>query len=320
MSTIQRSVLTQSTWPSAQEKPTEIQSRGFSYGVKHFRNPTSGPLLDVISNVLDLSVQFSAELISLGAVYVAEKRCTNPQQLVDSQTLLRVHTTPRRYNCEHNWRERVIHAQNDFLVLNKPGGIPSHPSVDNAIENSLTQTERALNKKLFISHRLDTTTEGLIVYGLTAAFVSSFNEKLQTHQLTKKYVALVETHGPLPQRLTHYMLKSPRAPKQVLANYVPSSDLCELEILQQRQVDGNTQWIEINLITGRTHQIRAQCAEIGAPIRGDKLYGALSPWKGEAHAPQIALRAYALEFEYDGKIHSFELDSEFNEPEPTTII
>ena len=92
--------------------------------------------------------------------------------------LIRVHTKPRRYDCNFKWEALIIY-ENDFcLILNKPSGIPSHPLIDNVIENSLTQTSRSRNYPLYITHRLDTLTSGLIVYAKKQQFVKSFNISL----------------------------------------------------------------------------------------------------------------------------------------------
>lgn len=284
---------------------TQIHSQGFEYGVKHFNSPKSGALNEIISEVLETSLEQINFLIQLGSVYVNGKRAQTDEEISENMHV-RVHTKPRRYNINYNWKSRIVFDHQDFVVLNKPNNIPSHPSVDNQIENSLTQLSLALGTKLLITHRLDTLTEGLIVYGKNNQFVNSFNHQLQKKLITKKYVALVETTEKLPTHLVHYMEPSPRAPKKVSQVAHEGWDICELKIEQQK-IFSHYSWIKIDLLTGRTHQIRSQVSELGAPIVGDKLYGSQY---GEDEN-KIALRAQEIEFTWLGQSHQIKISEDF---------
>lgn len=286
---------------------TQIHSQGFEYGVKHFLSPKSGDLNKIISEVLESPLEQINFLIQLGSVYVNSKRAGSIDEQVTENTHIRVHTKPRRYNVNYDWKSRVVFDHQDFVVLNKPNNIPSHPSVDNQLENSLTQLGLALDKKLLITHRLDTLTEGLIVYGKTSQFVNSFNDQLQRKLITKKYVALVETTEKLPNHLVHYMEPSPRAPKKVSQVAHDDWDICELKIEQQKIFE-HYSWIKIDLLTGRTHQIRSQVSEVGAPILGDKLYGS----QIVEDENKIALRAQEIEFTWLGQSHQIRISEDFN--------
>ncbi|AZZ37118.1 RluA family pseudouridine synthase [Bdellovibrio sp. qaytius] len=287
------------------KKETQIHSQGFEYGVKHFNSPKSGDLSEIITDVLTLPTADVDFLIQLGSVYVSGKRAEVGQQVLEN-THIRVHTKPRRYNVNYDWKSRIVFEHQDFVVLNKPNNIPSHPSVDNQIENSLTQLSLAIGKKLFITHRLDTLTEGLIVYGKNSEFVNGFNIQLQKKLITKKYVALVETTEKLPNHLVHYMEPSPRAPKKVSQVATEGWDFCELKIEQQKILDRYS-WIKINLLTGRTHQIRSQVSEVGAPIVGDKQYGS----QILEDENKIALRAQEIEFQWQNQSHHIKISEDF---------
>lgn len=284
---------------------TQIHSQGFEYGVKHFNSPKSGILSEIITEVLELNLEEAQFLIQLGSVYVNGKRAGLEDQVLE-QMSIRVHTKPRRYFVDYDWKSRIAFDHQDFVVLNKPNNIPSHPSVDNQIENSLTQLSFAMNQKLFITHRLDTLTEGLIVYGKNSEFVNGFNIQLQKKLITKKYVALVETTKKLSSHLVHYMEPSPRAPKKVSQIVHEGWDFCELKIEQQKILNQYS-WIKINLLTGRTHQIRSQVSEVGAPIIGDKLYGS----QILENENRIALKAQEIEFTWAGQTHKIEIEANF---------
>ena len=284
----------------------KIGSHGFEYGVKHFVNPEAGFLSDIVCNILKLNKQNVFDLLNLGAIYIDNYRQDEDQRIKENK-LFRVHTKPRRHFTGHDWSQLIIFENSDFLILNKPSGIPSHAGVDNKIDNSLYQTERARQVKLHITHRLDTLTEGLIVYGKTQRFVNSFNQQIKNRQIKKKYVALVETSEILPKKLVHYMENSLRAPKKVTEYFQEKSALCELEI-ENQIVQQDSSWIKINLLTGRTHQIRAQTSAMKAPIVGDTLYGSTLARENNS----IALRACEIEFLWDDRAYQFQLPEEFN--------
>jgi len=292
---------------------TIVSSQGFEYGVKHFHSPDDGMAIDIIQNALNLDHSVLTELFQLGAIYINNQRCLDPNLNVSYGHLMRVHTKPRRYYVNYDWKSRIVFEHEDFVILNKPSGLPSHSSVDNIIENSLTQLERALNTKLLISHRLDTTTEGIIVYGKKTDFVKAFNIQLQSKNIEKKYVALIHTRGEkLSHHLIHYMEPSPRAPKKVSQIFIEGWDECELLIEEQKDYEVNglndIQLIRINLLTGRTHQIRAQLSEIGYPLLGDKMYGSEVAWGNS----QVALKSCSIDFTYQTQRHHFELPQEFD--------
>lgn len=299
----------------------QIESRGHEYGVKHFQSTEDGISTKVIAELLDLTEVDVLNLHQLGAVYINNVRKTEPTETF-AHTLFRVHTKPRRYFIDHDWKSRVVHEDTDFIVLNKPSGIPSHPSVDNVIENSLTQTELALRTKLYISHRLDTTTEGLIIYGKNTSFVKEFNILLENKMIEKKYIALVQSEQTLTKNLIHYMEPSPRAPKKVTdifnEQYLPCELIIEDQFIYRYQNYYDTQLLKIILITGRTHQIRSQLAFENAPIIGDQLYGSKLSWD-KKNPPnyfggsQIALKSQKISFIYKGKQEEFVLSENFND-------
>lgn len=291
---------------------TTVSSFGFEYGVKHFHAPNDGLVDQTIKSVLNLSDDVYNELFNLGSIYISHQRLTDPNKTISVGELIRVHTKPRRYFCGYDWKSLIVHENSDYLILNKPSGIPSHPSVDNQIENSLTQTEIATNQKLLISHRLDTTTEGLIVYGKTKDFVKSFNVQIQNHLIQKNYVALCETEKNLPQTVIHYMKPSPRAPKEVSPIFTEGWDFCELKVLVQKKIDADLSWVKIDLLTGRTHQIRTQMSELGAPLCGDIMYGAKMSWNKNKNATQqVALRSQMIEFSWNAQTVKYELPEDF---------
>jgi 23S rRNA pseudouridine1911/1915/1917 synthase len=291
----------------ALNSPTQVSSQGFEYGVKHFYNPKPSLITEILFELLSLNFEDSMLLLKIGAVYINNLRQIENLEIKEN-SLFRVHTKPRRYNCNLNWKARIVFENQDFIILNKPSGLPSHPSVDNIIENSLTQLSSAINNPLYITHRLDTLTSGLIVYAKNSEFVRHFNLQIQNRTVEKKYVALVERTHALPEKLIHYMEPSPRAPKKLSDIFTEGWAFCELDVIEQKKINAELMWIKINLLTGRTHQIRSQLAKLGAPILGDVLYGSKLDYTPHA----IGLRAFELEFNWGQQRMQFKINEDFD--------
>jgi len=81
-------------------------------------------------------------LIKSGSIWVGDLRILN-DVFVESGTYIRVHTDPRRYSVQNvDWMKTLVFEDSDFLVINKPAGIPVHATVDNSVENVLYQLEK----------------------------------------------------------------------------------------------------------------------------------------------------------------------------------
>jgi len=297
------------------------QHGGFEYGVKHFLSPEENLLSSTLQSCLDLSLKDSSELIQLGSIYINGKRVLKDLNLAEN-TYIRAHTKPRRYKFPKSTELLILKEEKDFLIINKPSGIPVHPTVDNFEENLIYFLQNKLNTPLYITHRLDVPTSGLIVFAKTQSFQQYFNTQLSLGRVEKKYSAItlpsitgVLSSQTFPITLQHWMEKSPKAPK-ILHNCNFSDSLsCELQIesIQTLKLNSSQEIntffeLQIRLITGRTHQIRAQLSFLNSPILNDQMYGApilneseskfISDWlKIEPLGEFIALRCNEISFE-----------------------
>ena len=266
------------------------------------------------------------------------KRVLREDVMVQKYAYIRVHLCPKRFPIFHrvDWKKRVIAEGRDYVVINKPSGLPVPPTVDNAIENVLYGAELAIGisrgkektrEQLYITTRIDHVTEGLVVVGKSTAFVQKFNKLVyaksridgndeQSSQLSgchgmvlrKWYRAVVV--GPVSREgiVHHDVLMNVKIPglpfltlvldglstisrdtKKVLPCSMIIHD-CEPVCLNE---DARTYWgvdssantyeLNIELLTGRTHQIRSQLSAIGLPILGDCLYKPLSSSDENGH-------------------------------------
>lgn len=276
-------------------------SRGFEYGVIHFLAPEAGRLSEVIIRHLHIDKALLLQLLEFGAVYLANQRITlHSNQQVDDllhieikqNDYLRVHTKPRRFPF-FEMKNRIVFQNDHMLVVDKPAKLPVHASVDNLKENLLAYLEVELQQKLYITHRLDTATRGLLVIAKTTEYQTAFNFLIKNHGIQKIYQAIVPEPGPEKTFLEHYMEPSPRSPKTVRSDSFVGGLICQLKIREVKpsQYFGFVN-LTVQLLTGRTHQIRAQLCAEGYPIRGDKIYGGQSVYEGD----QIDLFASELSF------------------------
>lgn len=271
-------------------------SRGHEYGVKHILTRFAGPLSKVVQHELDLDFDQSQFLIYFGSVYVQSLRSVDPQMMITQGSYLRIHTKPRRFTRQIDWRSRLISEDENYLVLNKSSGLPCHASVDNLHENVLTQAQTQFGLKLWITHRLDVPTSGVLVFAKSAEAQRDFNRSLQNGEVQKFYEVLSEPWENLRCGLyEHHMLPSPRAPKEVLAAPRPGTQTCQLRVLEVTPC-GAFQKTRVQLLTGRTHQIRAQYKFLGSPILGDTSYGA-SPLPDPPPWEEIALKCQEMRWE-----------------------
>src|SRR5262249_10924371 len=141
---------------------------------------------------------------TLGAVWLGEERVGEDIALPPGAHL-RVYLQPIRFAADEvDWRRTILHESADFLVVNKPGGVPVHATVDNWRDNVLFHVRGLVEGEVLVTHRLDTPVSGLLVLARTPEFQRCFNSALAEGRVTKHYRALVEGEPSLGGH-THYL-------------------------------------------------------------------------------------------------------------------
>ncbi len=258
--------------------------------VGHYISKKTESVGSVLSHHFHLPETSASELFRLGAIYLNKRRIFQDLSL-QPKDYLRIHTQPKRYEVAHiDWKSRILKETKEYLIVNKPFGVPTHAALDNAIENLLEQMRLQTRTPLFVTQRLDVSVEGVIVLAKTKAFQATFNRWLSEKRVTKTYQALTQNSPPLGI-FTHFMENSERAPKKISEAPIPNGLECVLEIEKVEPEDSFFK-VTVKPITGRTHQIRAQLALLKSPILGDTMYG------GASHPPyslqRIALKCVGV--------------------------
>jgi 23S rRNA pseudouridine1911/1915/1917 synthase len=201
--------------------------------------------------------------------------------------------------------QEPLYLDNHLLVLDKPWGLLTQPS--GTREDSLEARGKAFLKERFQKpgevfleavHRIDRVVGGVVLFARTSKALSRLNEAQRNHKIHKTYQALVwGTASRLPGtegELKHWLIHDEHS-----ARLARSTDLeareCRLRyrVLESR---AKATLLEIDLLTGRYHQIRAQLSAAGVPICGDEKYGAPAESRALAAAGGIALLSWGLSF------------------------
>lgn len=198
--------------------------------------------------------------------------------------------------------ERILFEDNHLIVVCKKAG--ELVQGDNTGDVPLvTHVKNFLKKKynkpgavfLGVVHRLDRPTSGVVLFAKTSKALTRLNEQFKKRVPKKTYWALV-SHSFDEEKgtLEHWMTRNTKQNKSKAHLYeVPHSKFAKLYYRRIKKLN-NYILLEINLETGRHHQIRAQLSATGFPIQGDLKYGAPRSNK-EGH---ISLHAYCLEIEH----------------------
>jgi 23S rRNA-/tRNA-specific pseudouridylate synthase len=180
----------------------------------------------------------------------------------------------------------------ELAVFVKPHDVPTVATADNAVENALAALEETHGRRFFVTHRLDTGAAGLLVVAKTEAAQAALDRAFRERAVEKIYRALApEGLSPGPQR---HFLAPGAPPRRASADPIPDGEDAELVVegaepfAKDRYPKAVAEY-RIRLVTGRTHQIRAQFAALEKPLVGDKTYGG----KGSLPRP-FPRRAFAL--------------------------
>ncbi len=179
----------------------------------------------------------------------------------------------------------IIYENDDLLVVSKPAGLLVHPEKEGENETLIDQILYYLYEKgqyqpckesaftPAICNRLDRNTSGIIIAGKNLKAVQAVNEAIAKGKIEKYYMVLVKGNVSTEEKMVSYLKKDDMANKvalyqkdgegrkKIVTKYKPIAKAKDMTLL------------EVELLTGRSHQIRAQMQAIGHPVAGDRKYG-----------------------------------------------
>jgi RluA family pseudouridine synthase len=158
----------------------------------------------------------------------------------------------------------ILRETSDWVAINKPAGMPAQPPRDRAVR-SAEELLRAKYREIYLVHRIDTPTSGVMLFARTREAAARLSNLFASGAMKKTYLAIVAGD------VAPTTIDTPIGGKEAVTIVQPRGRFVECEIL-----------------TGRTHQIRIHLASIGHPILGDRRYGG-------PPAPRLMLHAWKLE-------------------------
>ncbi len=177
--------------------------------------------------------------------------------------------------------EQIVFEDNHLIVINKKVGqlVQGDKTGDESLLESIkkfikTRDAKPGNVFLGLVHRIDRPTSGLVIYAKTSKALSRLTQMVKNREIKKTYWAIVAKELiPQSQRLVHFLKKNEKNNKAVV--FPKATDGAKEAMLTYNIIRNLDHYmlLEIDLETGRHHQIRAQLSKIGVPIKGDLKYG-----------------------------------------------
>ncbi len=245
------------------------------------------------ARVPDLSRRLARVLVDLGGVFVDAQRTKVAGRPIRRGQTIVAHlghalaraTKETGQGARARDEERlppyaILFEDEDIVVVHKPAGLLTAPTPEsdrNNLQSLLSRRPEGNGQRLFVVHRLDLLTSGVLVVAKSVDANIVLSERFRTHDLTRAYLAVVS--GAFPDACRRH--DSPVGGKHAVSHFVV-----------EERFGTRATLIRCTLETGRTHQIRIHCGGLGHPVLGDRQYGQRSDFD----PPRMALHATLLAF------------------------
>lgn len=263
-----------------------------------FNNKKLGTFL--LSTIDGLSNSTFYKLLRKKDIRINGKR-TNENCNIHAGDEIQVYVTDEALQNSNSFS--IVYEDANILIVNKPAGL-AVTEEENSLSNSLKQNYTYIEP----CHRLDRNTSGLVLFAKNAQALEILLEKFKLHEIEKHYVCIcVGLFSKKEDCLTSYLFKDSKK-SMVYISDVPKKGYSKIitgyRVLKQ-SAEKSLSLLDVNLQTGRTHQIRAHLAHIGHPLLGDGKYGIgdeNKKWKQKTQC----LCAYKIKFSFSTPAFSLE--------------
>ena len=253
----------------------------------------------VPAQVAELSRTFLRKIVDLGGVHVGGRRVRKCSTPVRSGELIEIHLDGLPLEIFSLAAEQILFQDRYLLAVNKPAGVETQPTparykgtLYEALLRHLHNPFRPLEQaEIGMVQRLDRETSGVMVFSIHPKAHRPLTQAFSGRRVDKTYLALVQGRpaadaGEIRSNLGrarhgNRMMSVPQGGKEAVTRFRLLEDFAD------------TSLVELELLTGRSHQIRVHCSEQGFPLLGDSLYGGPGHWR-QRPIPRQMLHAAAL--------------------------
>lgn len=214
---------------------------------------------------------------------------------------------------------KVVYEDDNILVVNKPVGLSTQPDVTSS-RNLIDEIKMYLDAKEenisftfkpAVCNRLDKNTSGLVIAAKNYDALKQTNKAIRERRIRKFYMAKV--HGIIKGdlELRDYLIKNDEKNMVKIVKETSENSKQIVTYAHPIKTENNFTWLEIEIETGRAHQIRAHLSSIGHPVAGDKKYGRKDSEKHQVlHAYKLILNGYEEDLSY---LNEMEIKSEIKD-------
>jgi 23S rRNA pseudouridine1911/1915/1917 synthase len=235
-------------------------------------------LADFLAERLSIDRAGADALVRGGAVYLDRHRIEDPDHLLGASHRLVVHlpaSTDAPPPVSDRVTDRVAHQDGEVIVIDKPAGVPSQATRASSASALDRLVAAAIDRDARLLHRIDRGASGLVLFTRTPAARRRFAALLASYQLERTYCAAVWGHWqPAEGALSGSIGRDPNDHRRMVVGPGRPA-LTRFRLVRRGTAPGSepVSLLQLDLVTGRTHQIRVHLSDAGHPICGDALYG-----------------------------------------------
>jgi len=272
--------------------------------------------IEIKNNPPIITKSLVRKCIIAGAVYLNNKRVKIASKGLKPQARIDIYLDIKKIKNKTFFKHEnfeitdshILYRDDFLLAVNKPAGLPTQPTLDDARENLFEAVKKYLFKNskgqpiyCGLHHRLDRDTSGVVVFTLKKEINPFFANIFKEKKIHKTYQALSYQNIKTPVNVSknwiirNFLGEKPGPGKRKIYTSVRSGGKgAETHFTLLKQLH-NKFWIEAKPITGRTHQIRVHLSEMGLPIFGEFVYAPLE--REPCKSPRLMLHAQSIEFQ-----------------------